>query len=47
MIENFICVCIGAIIGVVYHAKLQPYVSKGWAKLKAALGRIGTRKDAE
>ena len=44
MIENVIYLGIGLVVGVIYHARLQPYVAAGWAWVKA---RISIRKDAE
>ena len=43
MFENAIYLGIGFVVGVVYHAKLQPYVTKAWTWIK---GHIGVRKDA-
>lgn len=43
MFENLFWVAVGLVVGVVYHAKLQPYVARAWSWLK---DRIGTRKDA-
>jgi hypothetical protein len=49
MIENVIYLGIGLVVGVVYHAKLQPYVAAAWAwlKAKAAAHGIAIRRDAE
>jgi len=38
MIENLIWLAVGLVVGVIYHAKLQPYVSRAWTWLKANIG---------
>jgi hypothetical protein len=43
MIENLIWLAAGLVIGVVYHAVLQPYVTRAWEWIKS---HIGIRKDA-
>ena len=44
MIENLVWLGAGVVLGVIYHAALQPYITRAWEKIK---GAIGTRKDAE
>ena len=47
MIESLIWGAAGLIVGVVYHAKLQPYVARGWAWLQAKFGGIRPNPDGE
>ena len=35
MLENLIWLLAGLVVGVVYHAKLQPYVTRAWAWIQA------------
>ena len=34
MLTNLIIFAAGIVVGVVYHAKLQPYVTRAWTGLK-------------
>lgn len=43
MLENLIWLSAGIVAGVVFHVKLQPYVTSAWAWVKS---HIGVRKDA-
>lgn len=38
MIENLFWLAAGVVVGVIYHAKLQPYVAAAWVWLKSKIG---------
>ena len=38
---------VGLVVGVVYHAVLQPYVAAAWAWLKAKLGAARPHPNGE
>jgi len=42
MLENLFWLGTGLVLGVVYHAKLQPYVAKAWKKAKELAAGLKT-----